>query len=230
MPTKPTRILVHEEDYPRLLKMKKEHAGLVLQNLIRTLDGEPVEIIGDDYIDFFSEQACQKMMRFYETREAKSQAGKQGGAPVGNQNARKNKQKQAENNQDTSRKQAENKQKTSENKPYTYSYTYTYTNTYKDKKAYGECANVFLTDEEFEKVKNQGLTNLIEELSLYIASKGNKYKSHYAVIKQWANRRAKEKEIKPSSLAGQNSKNKFNRFNQRTDYDFEALEKKLVKN
>lgn len=224
----PTRILVHEEDYPRLLRMKKEHAGLVLQNLIRTLNGEPVEIIGDEYIDFFSEQACQKMMRFYETRESKSQAGKQGGAPVGNQNARKNKQKQAENNQKTSTKQAGNKQETSENKPYTYSYTYT--NTYKDKKAYGECANVFLSDEEFEKIKSEGLENLIDELSLYIEASGKKYKSHYAVIRQWANRRKKEKAESVVSSSGRDAKSQFNRYPQRTDYDFAELEKKLTRN
>ena len=35
---------------------------------------------------------------------------------------------------------------------------------------------------------------------------------------------------KTTSESGTNAKNQFNRFNQRTDYDFEALEKKLIKN
>lgn len=210
---KPTRILVHEEDYPRLLEMSKEEAGLVLQNLIRTLYGEPVEIIGDKYADYFSEQACNKMMRFYEKKEPKSKAGKMGGAPIGNQNARKNKQKQTENNQ----KQAENNQETTKNKPYTY--TYSYTN--KDKKTYGECANVFLSDDEFQKIRSVGLEGLIEELSLYIASTGKKYKSHYAVIRQWGNRRAKEEKPKPTQFT-QGATNKT--------YDFSELEARLVKN
>ena len=57
------------------------------------------------------------------------------------------------------------------------------------KKSYGRLGNVKLTDEEFGKLENElgslcALT-LIENLSLYLGSKGDKYKSHYATILNW---------------------------------------------
>lgn len=57
------------------------------------------------------------------------------------------------------------------------------------KTTYGEYENVRLTDDEFEKLKDEYPTTwqaLIDRLSGYIASKGDKYKSHYATIKNWA--------------------------------------------
>lgn len=59
------------------------------------------------------------------------------------------------------------------------------------KNAYGEFANVLLTDEEYQKLKDwfaKDCETYIEKLSLYISSKGAKYKSHYATIRQWLNR------------------------------------------
>jgi len=54
----------------------------------------------------------------------------------------------------------------------------------------GEFKNVHLTDEEMQKLIDQfGKQNTqerIERLSEYIASKGKKYKSHYATILAWA--------------------------------------------
>lgn len=55
----------------------------------------------------------------------------------------------------------------------------------KEKKSYGEFANVLLTDEQYEKLKeiyNQHLLEAIETLSSYIKSSGKKYKDHYAVL------------------------------------------------
>lgn len=51
---------------------------------------------------------------------------------------------------------------------------------------YGEFQNVKLTDEEYQKIKDKNLLPYIEKLSSYIASKGKKYKSHYATILTWA--------------------------------------------
>ena len=109
----PRRITIHEEDYARLLEMNKEDAGLVLQNLIRTLNGEPVEIKGDAYVDYFSEVTCQKMMRFVELSERQAEKGRKGGAPIGN----------------TNRKQTENKPKTNQKQTETSPNTNTNTNT-----------------------------------------------------------------------------------------------------
>ena len=55
----------------------------------------------------------------------------------------------------------------------------------KDKKTYGEFKNVLLTDEEYHKLEESNLLPYIEKLSSYIASKGKKYKSHYATILNW---------------------------------------------
>lgn len=58
-----------------------------------------------------------------------------------------------------------------------------------DKKKYGELHNVELTDEEYQKlIEKHGKPNThkyIDRLSLYIASAGKKYKSHYATILAW---------------------------------------------
>ena len=60
----------------------------------------------------------------------------------------------------------------------------------KEKKKFGELKNVFLSDEEMEKLTERfgiNTTNkLIFDLSTYIASKGRKYRSHYATLLQWA--------------------------------------------
>lgn len=54
-----------------------------------------------------------------------------------------------------------------------------------DFKAYGEFANVLLTDEQYSKLKTFWsiyLSQGIETLSEYIASSGRKYKNYYAVL------------------------------------------------
>lgn len=71
-----------------------------------------------------------------------------------------------------------------------------------DKDLYGELQNVKLTKEEYQKFidkfGSEKVITLIERLSLYIASKGDKYKSHYATILNWV----KKDEInKPKSGA-----------------------------
>ena len=95
-----------------------------------------------------------------------------------------------------------------------------------DKDIYGEAQNVLLTKEEYQKIKDKGLTELIEELSLYMASKKKTYVDHYATILAWAKRREQEKKTE----SGTDSKNQFNRFKQRDDYDIAELERKLIKN
>ena len=89
------------------------------------------------------------------------------------------------------------------------------------KHKYGEYKNVLLTDDELNKLKERFIDyqERIERLSEYIASKGTKYKSHYATILSWA-RRENEKQTEKKT-----SNNKFINFEQRdTDYD------KLIEN
>ena len=62
------------------------------------------------------------------------------------------------------------------------------------KRKYGEFQNVLLTDEEYQKLKDQfgdKTQSLIENLSSYLASRRKHYTSHYATILNWQ-RRAKE--------------------------------------
>ena len=60
--------------------------------------------------------------------------------------------------------------------------------TQPQKHQYGEYKNVLLTDAELEKLKTEypDYESRIDRLSGYIASKGDKYKSHYATIRNWA--------------------------------------------
>jgi predicted phage replisome organizer len=60
------------------------------------------------------------------------------------------------------------------------------------KHKYGEYANVLLTDDELEKLKEafSDWEERIERLSGYIASTGKAYKSHYATIRNWARKDA----------------------------------------
>jgi len=59
------------------------------------------------------------------------------------------------------------------------------------KRKYGQFKNVLLTDDEYQKLKdrfNHHVSEVIEELSLGIESKGYKYNSHYAAILNWQRR------------------------------------------
>ena len=67
------------------------------------------------------------------------------------------------------------------------------------KKKYGEFKNVLLTEEEYHKLEKSNLLPYIEKLSSYIASKGKKYKSHYATILNWS-RSDKKESIEPEWL------------------------------
>lgn len=71
---------------------------------------------------------------------------------------------------------------------------------YKEK--YGEFGNVLLTKEEYHKLEQSNLLQYIEKLSSYIASKGKKYKSHYATILTWSRNenKAEAKSFKKQSV------------------------------
>lgn len=215
------KIQIVVNDFKESLEgMPAESVGHLLIALMKYAnDEDPTEILKDDTLAKIVFPTLKAHVERHEEyrrtkQEAGRKGGKMGGAPVGNQNAVKVKQNKA------------NQSKTKQNKPPNPNPNPNpYPNPLKDKKTFGECANVLLTDEEHDKIIAEGLTGLIDELSLYIASKGDKYKSHYAVIKQWANRRKKEQEEK-----------KVIRPNQFTDgvrtreIDFSDLEKRLIKN
>lgn len=55
---------------------------------------------------------------------------------------------------------------------------------------YGSYGNVFLTAEEYQKLRKDipNVDSLIEQLSTYMESKGKRYKSHAATLRNWAAR------------------------------------------
>ena len=59
----------------------------------------------------------------------------------------------------------------------------------RDQSSYGKFNNVHLSDAEkaklIEEFGDEGFKDRVEKLSLYIESKGDKYKSHYATILNW---------------------------------------------
>ncbi len=62
------------------------------------------------------------------------------------------------------------------------------------KRKYGEFQNVLLTDEEYQKLQDRFKATIIEKienLSTGIASRGYKYKSHYATLLNWERLEAK---------------------------------------
>ena len=113
-------LIIHPEDFKDLLDMSHEETGIIIQNVIRHFQGEnnPVDFENNP-VDFscFSDsrflsrilrEMCSRVDRDKTTYENKSKAGsiggKRGGAPLGNQNASKNKAK-------TKQKQSRNKTK-----------------------------------------------------------------------------------------------------------------------
>jgi predicted phage replisome organizer len=64
------------------------------------------------------------------------------------------------------------------------------------KHKYGTNNNVLLTEEEYNKLIEEGLDDYIENLSFYLASKKVSYKSHYMTILSWKRRDDKET-VKP---------------------------------
>jgi hypothetical protein len=71
---------------------------------------------------------------------------------------------------------------------------------------YGTYKNVFLTDEDMEKLKSEfpdDWQNRIERLSEYIASSGKTYKNHLATIRVWAK---KDKECERLKNGSENGK------------------------
>lgn len=62
------------------------------------------------------------------------------------------------------------------------------------KKKYGEFENVLLTDEEYQKLKDKfkDYEEKIQNISYYLKSKGDKYKSHYATILNWARKEQRD--------------------------------------
>ena len=203
-------IIIHPEDFNDLKSMSAEECGHIIQNMIKTFHGESVVPFADRYLTRVSNDMCGRVIRDKEMSERQSRNGSKGGAKEGHPNYNKPKLSQS----------------LPKVKPKLNPNTNTNTNTNINKRLYGECQNVKLTEDEYNKLVDKNYTGLIDELSLYIASKGDKYKSHYATILQWAKKREKE------TLGTIPFKPKEKPYQQmmKSTYDMDALEKKLIKN
>ena len=114
--------------------------------------------------------------------------GLKGGAPKNNQNARK---KQPKINLKTTKKQP------NENDNVNVNDNVNIKEKINKKKKYGSFENVKLTDEEYQKLKDRfnDYEDRIENLSNYLAMKGDKYKNHDADILNWARKDEKEQNL-----------------------------------
>ena len=103
------------------------------------------------------------------------------------------------NQQSTSNQPAINQQLTTNNND---------KNDKNDKKLYLE--SVYLSNEEYEKLLSQykeaGTKQRIENLNLYIMSKGKKYKSHYHTILSWDRKNNKQDKPSPADITKENLK------------------------
>lgn len=209
-------VIVHQKDFEDVLGMSAEEAGHILQNMIKTyLGSEDLVPFADRYLTRVSREMCDRVLWDKEASERAKRNGSKGGAPVGNTNNTTKSQPRV--NQESTKSQPTDNQK-SNYKSNSNSKSNIKNNITKD--IYGVCQNVYLTDDEHKKIVEAGLTDLIDELSLYIDSKGVKYRSHYSTILSWARR--KEKETKTKTYQFQQMS--------KTNYDMDALEKKLIKN
>ncbi len=78
------------------------------------------------------------------------------------------------------------------------------------KNKYGEFENVLLSDEEYLKAQEkygEHLGNMIEKLSSYVKSKGDKYRDHYATFSSWVYKSVLEDRAKDENSKNQ-SKNR----------------------
>ena len=75
------------------------------------------------------------------------------------------------------------------------------------KRTYGKFANVLLTDEELQNLKDaySDWEERIERLSAYMKSKNKTYDNHYATIVLWASGDTKEEKDEPNTLANMES-------------------------
>lgn len=206
--------IVHQDVRESLSRMPFETVGRLLMAIIAYANDEDyTEIIKDDPAAYMYYPTLQGHIdRMEEARVKQSVKGQLGGAPKGNQNARK-----------TSKNNLKQPKTSKNNLKQTPNLTLpNHTNNIKT--IYGTAKNVLLTEDEYRKIKDRGYEELIEELSLYMASKNKKYADHYMTILAWGRRREKEKGSQVVKM------NQFTSGATNTAYDFAELESRLVKN
>ena len=179
--------VLYTSQYVAIKELEDEQLGRLFRALFEKQLGNEVVLTNDIKIafNFINNQMVVDNQKYKKKCETLKNNAKKGGAPKGNQNAKKQKQPNREKNNLNDNDNDNLKEK---NK--------------KEKNSFGEFKNVLLSEEELEKLKQRfsDYELRIEKLSNYIASKGDRYKSHYATILNWARNEKKESdvaEIKP---------------------------------
>lgn len=205
--------IVHNDFKESLERMPVESVGRLFLALIAFANDEDyTEIIGDDVrVQTIFPTIKAHIERQENFRLKKAENGRKGGAPKGNTNAIQ--PQTTKNNQRQPKTTKNNQKQTPIPNPIPNPI----------KNIYGTAKNVFLTDEEYSKIKAKGYEELIEELSLYMASKNKKYADHYMTVLAWGRKREKEH---PQVV----KMNQFTNGATNTAYDFAELESRLVKN
>lgn len=186
--------VLYTSQYVAIKELEDEQLGRLFRALFEKQLGNEVVLTNDIKIafNFINNQMVVDNQKYKKKCETLKNNAKKGGAPKGNQNAKKQKQPNREknnlNDNDNDNEIIINDNLKEKNK--------------KEKISFGEFKNVLLSEEEFEKLKQRfsDYELRIEKLSNYIASKGDRYKSHYATILNWARNEKKESdvaEIKP---------------------------------
>lgn len=186
--------VLYTSQYVAIKELEDEQLGRLFRALFEKQLGNEVVLTNDIKIafNFINNQMVVDNQKYKKKCETLKNNAKKGGAPKGNQNAKKQKQPNREknnlNDNDNDNEIIINDNLKEKNK--------------KEKNSFGEFKNVLLSEEELEKLKQRfsDYELRIEKLSNYIASKGDRYKSHYATILNWARNEKKESdvaEIKP---------------------------------
>ena len=186
--------VLYTSQYVAIKELEDEQLGRLFRALFEKQLGNEVVLANDIKIafNFINNQIVVDNQKYKKKCETLKNNAKKGGAPKGNQNAKKQKQPNREknnlNDNDNDNEIIINDNLKEKNK--------------KEKISFGEFKNVLLSEEELEKLKQRfsDYELRIEKLSNYIASKGDVYKSHYATILNWARNEKKESavaEIKP---------------------------------
>ena len=232
------KIQIVQKDFEESLKrMSYESVGRLFMALMAYAnDEDPSGILEDDITaGIFFPTLKTHVERHEAYRVAMANNGKRGGAPIGNSNAKKtteNNQKQpktSKNNQ----KQAPNPNPNPNPNPYIKDIL-SFLNE-KTGKHFKEC-------KETERLINGRISEgyTVEDFKTVIEKKCKEWKddSKMATFLRPSTLFAPSHfdeylnapEGKTTSLSGRGAKNLFNNYAQRTDYDFEALEKKLIRN
>lgn len=185
-------VIIHPNRFEKFIKMTDEQRGKIVLNMIRVFQGEEPIIYDDQFVDYASDDVCERVL--FDKELSERQRNNRLGKTKDNQTETKNNQKKPNDNQKepTHNLKVKVKDKVKDNN--------SPTGNIKEmcKEKYGEFDNVLLTVDEFMKLKDRfpDYKERIERLSTYIEQfpdKAKKYKSHYATILSWAQKDEKEK-------------------------------------